>query len=95
LEKQEFPVHKSTNPLPAITAPEAEAAPLSWDIELGDLLLRAAILCIEQGLDVETFMRGAWSAYVEARPGMRDQIEEMQLIAQLDELRKAGRLGEA
>jgi len=88
-------VHKPTNQLPANRPPDAEAPPLSWDVELGDLLLRAAILCIEQGLDVETFMKGAWSAYVEARPGMRDRLEEMQLIAQLEELRRLGRMGEA
>lgn len=87
-------MHKPTNQ-PAFTAPETESPPRPWDIELGDLLIRAAMLCVEQGLDVETFMKGAWSAYVEAWPGMRDRIEEMQLIAQLDEIRKAGRMGEA
>jgi len=58
-------VHKPTNQ-PAFTAPETESPPRPWDIELGDLLIRAAMLCVEQGLDVETFMKGAWSAYVEA-----------------------------
>ena len=88
-------MHKPTNPLPGIGPPDADPPHPSWDIELGDLLIRAAILCVEQGLDVETFMKGAWSAYVEARPGMRDQLEEMQLIAQLEELRRLGRMGEA
>jgi len=40
-------------------------------------------------------MKGAWSAYIDARPGLREQLEEMQLKNQLDELRKAGRIGEA
>lgn len=88
-------MYKTMNPTPAITAPEPEPQPKPWHTEVGDLLAQAAILCVEQGLDVDTFMKGAWSAYVEARPGMRDQLEEMQLRAQLDEIRKLGRMGEA
>jgi hypothetical protein len=67
----------------------------SWHAEVDDLLAHAADLCVENGIDVDTFMKGAWSAYVEARPGLRDYIEELQLRNQLDELRKAGRVGEA
>ena len=67
----------------------------SWDAEVGDLLARAANLCIEHGLDADTFMKGAFSAYVEARPGFREYLEEMALLNQLDELRKAGRLDKA
>jgi hypothetical protein len=66
-----------------------------WHAEVGDLLAQAAILCVEHGLDVEAFMKGAWSAYVEARPGLRDYIEEMQLRNQLEEIRKLGRMAEA
>ena len=66
-----------------------------WHAEVGDLLAQAAILCVAHGLDVDTFMKGAWSAYVEARPGLKDYIEEMQLRNQLDEIRKLGRMGEA
>ena len=67
----------------------------AWHAEVGDLLAQAAILCVAHGLDVDTFMKGAWSAYVEARPGLKDYIEEMQLRNQLDEIRKLGRMGEA
>lgn len=66
-----------------------------WHAEVGDLLAQAASLCVEHGLDVESFMRGAWSAYVESRPGMKEYLEEMQLRQQLEELRKVGRIGEA
>ncbi len=66
-----------------------------WHEEVGDLLAQAAILCVQHGLDVDTFMKGAWSAYVEARPGLREYIEEMQLRNQLEEIRKLGRMGEA
>lgn len=67
----------------------------AWHAEVGDLLAQAASLCVEHGLDVESFMRGAWSAYVESRPGMKEYLEEMQLRQQLEELRKGGRMGEA
>lgn len=69
--------------------------PKPWHAEVGDLLAQAATLCVDHGLDVETFMRGAWSAYVESRPGMKEYLEEMQLRQQIDELRKVGRLAEA
>src|SRR5882672_1677671 len=74
---------------------KSDAPTAPWHSEVGDLLAQAAILCIQHGLDVDTFMKGAWSAYVEARPGMRDYLEEMQLRNQLEELRKLGRVGEA
>ena len=66
-----------------------------WHAEVGDLLAQAAVLCAEHGVDVDAFMKGAWSAYIEARPGLREHLEEMQLREHLDELRKSGRLGEA
>ena len=66
-----------------------------WPAEVADLLNRAAELCIEHGMDVDAFMRDAWSAYVDTRPGMREYLEEMQLRNQLDELRKAGRIADA
>ena len=88
------------HPDPSAQAENTEAEPveargLPWQIEVGRLLTQAAALCIEQGVDVEAFMKGAWSAYVESRPGMRDYLEEMQLRDQLDEIRKLGRMGQA
>jgi hypothetical protein len=80
---------------PAAPSVDEPASPKPWYAEVGDLLAQAAILCVQHGLDVDTFMRGAWSAYVETRPGMKDYLEEMELRNQLDEMRKAGRIGEA
>lgn len=73
----------------------AEASPSPWHQEVRQLFTRAADLCVQHGLDIDDFMTGAWAAYVEARPGLRDQLEEMRLRDQLDELRKLGRLGKA
>ena len=66
-----------------------------WHLEVGQFLTHAAELCVEHGVDLDRFMRGAWSAYLEARPGMRDYLEEMQLRDQLDEIRKLGHMGQA
>jgi len=78
------------------TSSEPRETPrLPWHAEVGQLLTRAAQLCVQQGLDLDSFMKGAWSAYVETRPGMRDYLEEIQLRDQLEEIRKLGRMGEA
>jgi hypothetical protein len=76
-------------------ATESTAAQRPWQVEVGQLLQRAAALCSEHGVEVDAYMSGAWSAYIEARPGMREQLEEAQLRDQLDELRRLGRMGEA
>lgn len=73
----------------------AEPAKPSWHTEVGDLLAQAALACIEHGVDADAFMRGAWSAYVEARPGFKEYLEDLQLKNQLEELRKAGQMGKA
>ena len=90
-------MHHHPNPLaePETNDSDSIDAPRPWQAEVGRLLSQAAALCVQQGVDVESFMKNAWSAYVEARPGMRDYLEEMQLRDQLDEIRKAGRMGEA
>jgi hypothetical protein len=91
--------HHNPNP-PAESEREASSEPinvpqLAWHAEVGQLLAQAAQLCVEHGVDLDNFMKGAWSAYVEARPGMREHLEEVQLRDQLTELRRLGRLGEA
>ena len=78
-----------------IESPEPEPTQFPWQAQVGQLLTQAALLCVQHGIDPDAFMKGAWSAYVEARPGMRDYIEEMQLRDQLEEIRKLGRMGEA
>lgn len=66
-----------------------------WQVEVSELLARAAELCVEHEIDVDPFVRGAYSAYLEARPGMREELAEMQLKAQLEEMRKLGRIATA
>lgn len=89
--------HPHVSAEPEITESEPIDTPrlLPWQAEVGRLLTAAAALCVQEGVDVDNFMKGAWSAYVEARPGMRDYLEELQLRDQLEEIRKLGRMAQA
>lgn len=58
-------------------------------------LLEAARGAVERGTSLEDWMAEAWNAFMEARPGLREQLADLQLRAQLEELRTAGRIGEA
>jgi hypothetical protein len=79
------------------TEPTPAPAPLRrpWQTEASELMSQAAALCIEHGVDIERYMSGAWASYVEARPGLRAELEEAQLRAHLAELRQLGRLASA
>ena len=72
-----------------------DARPRPWHFEVSQLLTQAATLCIEHGLEIDAYLSGAWAAYVDARPGMRSQLEELQLRDQLEELRRLGRIAKA
>lgn len=66
-----------------------------WQVEVSELLARAAELCVEHEVDVDPFVRGAYSAYLEARPGLREELAEQHLRTQLEEMRKLGRIASA
>lgn len=67
----------------------------SWQSDVSELLARAAALCVEHDVDMDAFVRGAVSSYLEARPGMREHLEEMQLRATLQAMRENGRIASA
>lgn len=67
----------------------------TWQLEVSELLARAAKLCVEHEVDVDPFVRGAYTAYLDARPGLKEQLREMQLREQLEEMRAAGRIASA
>lgn len=77
------------------TTRTSSSADTGSDETVDGLLARAANESVNEGINVETFMARAWAAYIEARPGMREKLEDMQLRAQLDELREAGKIGQA
>ena len=58
-------------------------------------LASAAALAAAEGSDLDGFMRAAWNAFVDARPGLRKQLEELRLIEQFEQLRQSGRLPSA
>jgi hypothetical protein len=72
-------------------APEDTAA---WR-EVAGLLRRAATLAAERGLDSELFMQAAWTACLDARPGLREKLEDKELRKELRRLRKRGLVGAA
>jgi hypothetical protein len=71
---------------------ELDAASLQ---EIADLLERAAQLAAANGIEGDAFKRAAWNAYVDARPGMRERLEDKHLRAQLRKLRRRGLVGSA
>ena len=87
-------MQKSNETISVPTVYRAEPAK-PWTAQLEELLAQAAALGAHHGVDADAFMKGAWAAYIDARPGLREELEEMQLKNQLEELRKLGRMGEA
>ena len=63
-----------------------------WLEEVSELLARAAELCVEHEVDIDPFVRGAYSAYLEANPDVREELADLELARQLAEMRKQGRL---
>lgn len=63
--------------------------------ELSELLARAGALAASLGVNMDNWMKEAWSAYVDAQPGLREHIEDMQLIAQLNSLRESGKIAQS
>ena len=66
-----------------------------WRVEMRELVARAAELSVENAVELEAFVRAAYSAYLDARPGLREWIEEQELRTELDEARLNGRMAEA
>ena len=85
----------TTTPVPEVGLGEAGSEVMTPARELSVLLGRAGELAAKTGVELDAWMRAAWSAYVDARPGLREHLEDMQLVAQLTALRESGRLGQA
>lgn len=72
----------------------------SADVELDEnlaqveeLLRAAAALAASRGLATEVFMNAAWTACLDARPGLREELADKELKSQLRKLRKRGLVG--
>lgn len=85
-----------SQPNPALNESSRVEPPEStWLLELAGLLEQAAQLAAANGIEGEVFKRAAWNAYLDAKPGLRQQLEDKQLRAQLRKLRKRGLVGSA
>lgn len=83
---------------PSVSEPidgELPANAEPWQRAAHDLLAQAARLCAGHGVELDAFARAASIAYFNARPGLRERMEEMQLRAHIAQLRQRGRLGRA
>ncbi|HEU4610860.1 MAG TPA: hypothetical protein VFS15_02240 [Kofleriaceae bacterium] len=78
-----------------MSAPQVEPVELAPLQEIAALLEQAAQLAAANGVEGGAFKRAAWSAYLDARPGLRQELEDRQLRAQLRKLRKRGLVGSA
>ena len=63
--------------------------------ELREVLGRAAAQAATEGVELDDFMRFAWQSYMDAKPGLREQLEDLRLSAEIAELREAGKVGRA
>lgn len=85
-----------SQPNSALSEPSrAEAPEPAWIVEIVTLLERAAQLAVANGVRGDAFKRAAWDAYLDARPGLREELEDKQLKAQLRKLRKRGLIASA
>jgi hypothetical protein len=64
-------------------------------MEMKNLLRKAAALAVDRGMSLEAFADAAWQAILEAKPGLREELETRALAAQLGELRERGLVGQA
>lgn len=59
------------------------------------LLRKAAALAAASGVSLDAFADAAWHAWLENKPGLREELEARALVAQLDGLRERGLVGSA
>ena len=64
-------------------------------MEIKDILRKAAALAVERGVSFDAFADAAWQAWLDAKPGFREEMETRALLAQLGEWRERGLVGEA
>lgn len=62
-------------------------------MEMKTLLRKAAKIAVENGVSLDAFADAAWQAILDAKPGLRDELETRAIVAQLGELRERGLIG--
>lgn len=71
---------------------EETSAAESWSAHYHGLLTQAAEMAVEHEIDPELFVTAARHAYYNASPQLREQIEQTQILAQMEALRRMGTL---
>jgi hypothetical protein len=61
--------------------------------ELREVLGRAASQAVREGVDLDDFMRFAWQSYMDAKPGLREQLEDLRISAEIAAMRQLGKVG--
>lgn len=74
---------------PYVAPPEPVTEEPSWN-DVVQLLHQAAQLAAERGTDTDRFMQAAWVACLDARPGLREELEDRELLVQIAKLRQRG-----
>lgn len=64
-------------------------------MEMQNLLRKAAALAVKNGITLDAFADAAWQALLDAKPGLREELETRAIVAQLGELRDRGLVGSA
>jgi hypothetical protein len=72
-----------------VALPEPLTEDPSWT-DVVHLLHRAAQLAAARDVETDQFMHAAWAACLDARPGLREELEDKELRSQLKKLRKQG-----
>jgi hypothetical protein len=89
-------MHQTNTALsPSLREPSADVPREPVVDEIQKLLLAAAALAASQGLATEMFMNAAWTACLDARPGLREELADKELKSQIRKLRRRGLVGQA
>jgi hypothetical protein len=63
--------------------------------DIVDGLSSLARRAVDEGCELNQFMEAAWDAYVAARPGLREHLEDLKVLAGIEEMRRRGLVPEA
>ena len=64
-------------------------------MDMKQILRKAAALAVAKGVSLDAFADAAWQAWLDAKPGLREELETRAIAAQLGELRERGLVGSA
>jgi hypothetical protein len=60
-----------------------------------DDLHTAAEVAVKQGIGLDAFLAAAYAAYLRSEPDLAERLSDLALLAELEALRRSGRIGQA